>query len=148
MSISALINLDFAERLDCKINATNIIKCLINNGWRINCNHKISYIPLGDNGMYNWQEKELSYADFYEIIKQKEIANEDIGVDIYWKNTEIGLSLLIFSDLKVTLILSINRVKIDLQDIDITDSSWYLQRIIPYLYKDKMVVVRYTFIQD
>ena len=65
---------------------------------------------------------------------------------MYWRDTNIGITLLIHSYKEFSISLSINRKKINVEDArSVTDINWYVQTIIETLKKQKYQIERFTF---
>jgi len=150
MSVSANISVNLAKKIDTNIySAIEIIKNMLNNGWRVIHKNKIFYLPVGDIGDFIWQSEKIDENEFLELVKEKEIAHEIIGVSMYWKDSDIGFSLIIFETYDLSFNIMINRIRIDLSNkYDVTDVSWYLERILPCIETDKLTITRITFTQD
>ncbi len=149
MSITASIDLSLFNNSDYIFSSIDLLELMINNNWIIKKNNKISYLPLGDDDLFEWTENEMKENELKEIIKKKEIEKEIIGIVFYWENTDIGVSMLCFPDNQITFNLNINRVVIDEKECrEITDTNWYLERIIPCLKTDKFKVQNVKFCQE
>jgi len=131
MSISASIDLKLISKSNSNFSSKQVINEMVAKGWKIEKNNKIFYLPLGDDDLYDWQEKNSKDIDIWRIISRKETLQEVIGINLYWRDTDIGLSTLIFNNTEISFSISINRVKINLAEFDITDINWYLERIVP-----------------
>ncbi len=147
MSISASIDIKIYSKSNTRISATNIINTLVDHGWELQRNNKITYISVGDDDLFDWKEQCTSEINILEIICQKEDLQEIIGVNIYWMNSDVGLSMLIFNNYEISFSLSINRVKIKLIETDITDVNWYLEKLAPCFSND-LLISKITFNQD
>ena len=133
MSISASIDVKINNKTECPI--INIIKSFINGGWRVkDDDNKITYLPLGDNGDFDWQHEMISMNELMDIIEKKESAAELIGISMYWKETNIGVELLSRSSVELSFSLDINRKRIQESNImSITDANWYIERTVSIL---------------
>lgn len=120
----------------------DLFECLINNGWNYSCNGKITYLPVGDHGDYDWQCHQMSVNQLREIMKEKLLHNEVIGITMTWENTEIGGDFLFWPDGNLSLIVNKNR-KILINQF--TDVSWYISRILPVFNTGNIQLVGYTF---
>lgn len=71
-------------------------------------------------------------VSLFELFKEKQNKNEIIGIELMRADSEIGCELLVFNTKQFMFSLSIARKKLIVQDdTDITDFSWYLDRILP-----------------
>lgn len=116
--------------LDCSSFANNlekVIKQFQSIGWGIrNSYGNIEYLPKGDTE-YCWICEDIPEDAFYDIIYQKETSNEQVGVNLFYANSAVGISLISSCVNKVILSLEINRKK---TDYNYTDIIWYIEKII------------------
>jgi hypothetical protein len=119
---------------DYRISAQSILNTLIESGWNPINSGIINYLPVNDNDMYNWTQEEMSLSQLLKIVELKERGQEVIGVDLYWGNSNVGISLLIFNSTEVSFGLNINRKYID-DATQLIDFNWYALRILPNLCK-------------
>ena len=116
--------------LNCNSFADNLLKVIKQFqtiGWEIrNAHGDVEYLPKGDIE-YNWKCEPLSEDAFYEIISQKELNNEQIGVNLFYSNSTVGISMISSCVNEVVLSLGINRKKIGRNH---TDIIWYIEKII------------------
>lgn len=54
----------------------------------------VEYLPLGDDDDFDWQKKFLSEKELKELINNKQDKYERIGLNLYYENSEEGLTLL------------------------------------------------------
>jgi hypothetical protein len=115
--------------------SSKIIDNLMANGWQLNDQGKISYLPLGDKDNFDWQiQQDIDYLDLLKIVKNKELNNEPVGIIMSWKNTAIGISIIIRKEGILSIDLNINRQDFALNNhYEITDFQWYLKRLLPCL---------------
>lgn len=92
----------------------------------------ISYLPVGDEDL-DWcytNGDDIKYVE--NILYNKYQNNEIVGFSVFWKESEIGMDILIYPKLqKISFLLEINRQEIE--GMDITDFTFYLKTIIPIL---------------
>jgi len=126
--------------------AKKIVKNILDNGWVITHEEKIVCFPAASIDERDWLEKRVSVNDFLKTIKK---AKEEIVVNLFWKETDIGISVQIYPLCELSAQLcSITRLKFDLQcKVDIVDVTWYLKMILPCFHTDKSVVGRFVFSQ-
>ncbi len=141
MSISASIDIFLLKNDKYYFSVKDLIQEMQKNGWNIKKDGKICYLPLQDE-LFNWTEHPISETEWMEIVFQKEQNNEIIGVMFYWKNTKIGISMLVFPDGQITFQMTVNRLKLN---SDITNVNWYLKKIM--ICFDKFKVTEITFNQ-
>lgn len=137
--MSASISLDI--KLIKKFSLLDIVKILCDNGWSLEKDSKINFLPINDN--YNWVSENISNKVFFDIIEKKEIGKEMIGVILYWLNTNIGVSLIIFNSGDLSFNIDINRKYLD-ASIKLVDYNWYSEKIITILNK-KVGIHYYKF---
>ena len=101
-------------------------------GWLLEDNGHISLLPLGDNGEYKWLHLELSEQEkAFEVIKQKVVLKEIVGITLTWKDSKVGVDVLFPEENTILFSLTVNRKP--LIGSEFSDVSWYLERIIPAL---------------
>ena len=135
MSISASINIKLLEK---NIPTQKIIETIKNTGWALTQNNYTSYLPFGDNEMFDWQtRKDMPSTELNKLLKAKQDANEIIGLFLTWQKTDIGGSFLFWPEHSYTgfaINLSSDRQYIKINNTyKITDFNWYLEKLLPYL---------------
>ncbi|MBW4085833.1 hypothetical protein [Paenibacillus sp. S150] len=133
MSISASINICLSERSRANLSLADLFQNFVNEGWKyVNSNGEVTILPLGDNDGFDWTSTILHRDSLIDILKKKQEQKEIIGIELMQVDCEVGCELLIFNTNQMIFSLSIARKKIKVKDdIDITDFSWYLERILP-----------------
>jgi len=115
----------YSERIIDVINLFNEL------GWTYyNVEKNIEYLALGDDDNYDWQKKFLSENELYEIINNKQEKFERVGLNLYYKNSEEGITLLAKNTKEIVIDLSINRKTVENHRESITDIGWYFNNII------------------
>lgn len=146
VSFDTSINIKLARKGEEKIDSITLIKDLINGGWNIINNNIILYLPVGDDGDYDWQENEMTPCDFFDIVKTKEENSEVIGVEIRWEDSKIGGNLFIYPNLEITFSICINRKKVKLNNgEEITDINWYNERLIILLKSKNYIIESFSY---
>lgn len=146
MSVSALISVQLARKNNKKISAIHLINTFITGKWRLQDKGKISYLPLGDNDDFDWQYNEISIEELIGIVDKKEACEEIVGLLMLWDITDVGVQLLIRSELELSFSISINRKIINsLNNESITDINWYVERIIGLLKESDYIVESFSF---
>lgn len=107
----------------------NTIKALLEYGWSYNDNGQITYLPIGDAGLYNWQYKPLKdWEKVKKIISQKNQLGELVGLILTWKKTQIGGGFHFHSqEQSLSINWSVNRKKLN---EGYTDHSWYIAKVL------------------
>ncbi len=124
--------------LDCSRysdNVLDIITLLNSFGWTYyNEEDNAEYLPLGDRDSFDWQIEEISESDLYALIERKRQRKELVGLVLYYRDTEYGITLLADSTSQILIMPNINRKTLIEDDSEsITDVSWYIERIIQKL---------------
>jgi len=143
MSVSASIDVSILKNDKYDFSVEELLNTMISKNWRIKEKGKICYLPLEDE-LFDWKEEAISEIDLMKIISKKEQNKETIGVILYWKNTNIGVSMLIFQNYQVTFNIMINRLKLDDINIDVTDVNWYFKEIIGCFDKFKIQEINFN----
>lgn len=134
MSISANIDIHLSKVIKKHRSAIEIIQELTDFGWTLSLNGYVGYLPLGDTDNFDWKEEKITVEVLNEIIKEKIVLNEVVGVIMTWENTGIGGTFLFWTDEKYetfSMNTSINRQEVVLEiDYKITDFQWYLPKLL------------------
>ncbi|MBS7532023.1 hypothetical protein IC619_016375 [Hazenella sp. IB182353] len=131
MSIDSGIYISVVSDSDEKF-TKNFLMNLYNYGWSFDDHGQVSYLPIGDIDDYNWVSQTITLANLLKTVEKKEERNEVVGVNITWKDTQIGGDLLINPDGKISFSLTVNRKLFD-EEFGLVDVNWYLMRLIPPL---------------
>ena len=146
LSTDRLIHIKLIKKDQNKVDARKLITDLIDGGWSIIYNNTISYLGVRDNGNYDWQEKQISLNDFFDIAKTKQDNDEVIGVIIRWEDSEIGGTLIIHPDLEVSFLISINTKKLKLaNNEEVVDVNWYIEKLVILLKNKKYIIERFAY---
>ena len=107
----------------------HILQKLLDHGWTYNDQGSITYLPLGDREMYDWQQSPLDEWNTVNAVLESKInANERIGIILTWEDTLIGGDFHIApSSQEVSVTWSVNRKVIE---GGFTDHSWYLSKLL------------------
>lgn len=143
MSVSASIDIQLGKVSNEKISALQVINTFITNKWRIQNDNNISYLPLGDEDSFEWQSDDISVEQLINIVEKKESHGEIIGILMFWDSTEIGVELLIRSELELSFNLSINRKLIG--NTENTDINWYIEKIVVLLKENNYIIEYFSF---
>ncbi len=142
MSVSASINIKFYSEQE----TIHIIEKLIDFGWIINNNGKTTYLPLGDDDDFNWTSASVDLTKLYSIVKKKEESNETVGLVMTWLDTGVGGSVLFWDKTSFSINLYINRMVVHCNDnSSFTNINWYIEKILPALNKEKIIVQSVSF---
>ena len=150
MSISASIDLNWIPKSEFNYPLIHLIQMFLKFGWSLNYEGQILYLPLGDNGDFDWQKDDINEDEIFSIFAQKESCGETIGITMMWGDTDIGGDFLFQKDCSLSMLLSINRKTCaDITDItDITDVNWYLSKILPVLNSTDFKIESFSFNQS
>lgn len=112
--MSTSIRICLSERSRAILSVPNLIQPFVNEGWDyVDSKGIVTFLPIGDDDDFNW-------------------LCETIGIQLLRKDSKAGCDLLIFNTNKMVFSLSIYRNKIVVEsDNDITDFTWYLEKILP-----------------
>lgn len=128
MSVDAGLNIKFASN----ISPLDIILNLMDIGWLPkDYDRSQTYLPSDDKDDYSWISNNISINELLEILKEKQAVNQRIGLVLTWKDTQIGGEFFFLDDKSLMMSISIERQVI--YNTNITDVSWYIERIIPLL---------------
>ena len=126
----------YSERIIDVINLFNEV------GWKYyDAEKNIEYLPLGDNDDFDWQKKFLSENELQELINVKQDIFELVGLNLYYENSEEGLTLLAKNTKKIAIDLNINRRTVENSRESITDIGWYFDNIIQKLKKGTVLLI-------
>jgi len=141
MSVSASIKWGIHKK-NAEISWVKIIECLLANGWSLNDNNMMTFLPLHDNDMFAWQREQINEEYLIKLLTDKEDAKESLGVCVTWEDSNIGGSLLTVGNNGMLLSLTINRKTIRLcEGQNVTDVNWYLLRVSSILSQMKDIVI-------
>ena len=109
---------------------TDLIKMMNSLGWSYydDDNHA-EYLPVGDRNSFDWQMGEITESALYAIFDRKLQRGETVGLVMYYRNTEHGITLLASDTSEIHIIPNINRKTLDDDEDSITDVNWYVERI-------------------
>ena len=112
----------------------DIISLFNKMGWKyFNSKGEVEYLPLGDDDDYDWQKSVLSDDEVREVINSKQEHSEKIGLNLYYNNSFVGISLLADNTSQILLNLNINRKTINDTRDALTDVTWYIKHIVQKL---------------
>ncbi len=148
MSISSSIDIKLVDKYNSDNSYWTIIDTLQNNGWKLFNEKKVQYLPLGDNGDYDWKFEELTVDEFITIIEEKEKNSEVVGIELIWENTKIGGQLLIFNSNELSFNITVNKKFINDDNLTrLIDINWYVEKLIPCLL-EHYVIEQLSFQQN
>ena len=157
MSVESSISLRIVESASRAIvSPIKILKTLEVCNWNlVNQHGYVSYLPLGDDEMFDWTYDKIDVRSLMKILEEKELRDECIGVGVTWQDSDIGGTILLYSNKEraekrihssMSFCLDGNR-KILLDDghSKITDVNWYLTKILPIFNQNDTIVEYYTY---
>lgn len=119
---------DYSEKI------SDIVNLLYESGWTYyNAEKKIEYLPFGDKDDYMWQNKFLSKQELQELICNKQNDLERVGLNLFYENSDTGVTLLAQNTKEILICLNINRKTIDGTKRAMTDISWYFINMVQRL---------------
>ena len=156
MSVSASIKLRIVDIKTRSLTPPlKIIEKLLNNGWRIEREGGICYLPLGDNDEFDWSDYTNGTTALMDILQEKERRNELIGLVLDWEGTSIGGDLLLWTKEEIdgkrihtsmSFCLGGDRkLLIDDDQFKITDVNWYVVNLLKIFNQDDTLVEYYTY---
>jgi hypothetical protein len=121
------------------INAIDIVDALLNSGWTMDVEGDIRlYLGDGDWAVFNILEE----SRVLSRIGQRGAA-ETIGISLRWQGTSHGLDVLFVENSPaITFSLTIHRRQ--LGNMNFTDVSWYLERVLPALVSSGLKIEELT----
>ena len=123
-----------------------LIESLCDAGWTVfNSNGKIEYLPFGDDEDFCWCEDVITEDELKKIISSKQNNNELCGVNLFYRGTDHGVSLLARNIEEVMVSISINRKTISEGNDALSDVEWYFSKIIKVLHEDTSLQISYKF---
>lgn len=106
----------------------DILKLFQQVGWDIfNSQGKVEYLPIGDDDEFNWQCEEIPESKLYDTIAEKISQKEQVGINLFHKDGNEGITFLAYSPEQIILSIGVNRKLIRESH---TDMVWYLENII------------------
>ena len=139
MSVSASIDLRVVSRSSKK--PISQMQILIKNGWNLQRNGYVCFLPIGDGDNFAWEALPMSIESLMEILQEKENKGELIGVLTTWQDSEIEGDLLLWSNqeiekdpTKTSFSLNVNatrKILLEYGRDKITDVNWYLTKLLP-----------------
>lgn len=145
MSVESTIYVTISSKQDASI--VQVIKLLLKNGWSIfDTQKRVSYLPLHDDDLFDWNVSTLSEREVLHLLEQKEDIGEIIGLSLYWSDGMTGIILLAYNLENMQFITEINRKTVTTYDNQKrTDQEWYLKRIIEPLKSSGLLIKSYKF---
>lgn len=112
----------------------DIINLLNECGWKYyNTKQKVEYLPVGDIDSFSWQDDFFSESELRELINEKQNGYELVGLNLFYENSGVGVTLLARETKEMLFCLRINRKKLGNDRESITDIGWYFNNIIQEL---------------
>lgn len=145
MSVSAYLELKVVHSQGCEMNPVALVEQLMDYGWEPSINYEMSYLPLGDDGDFDWETEKFNLESLMATLREKELQGELIGVVLTWKDSGIGGQFLVYEDGTLSISMSINRKFIDEVEEKITDLNWYLVRILPAFNREGQQVISFKY---
>jgi hypothetical protein len=98
------------------------------------------------DGEWTFNDANISQTKLMKILQEKEQKKETIEVLLTWQNTNFGGTFTFQSKEKLFINLTPNRKTMQGQyDTRMTDSNWYLMRILPIFHEKNIDVYYFQF---
>ena len=126
---------------------TDFIKLLNSLGWSYyDGDRHAEYLPVGDSDSFDWQMDDSTESVLFSVFDRKLQQEETVGLVMYYRDTEYGITLLASDTSEIIIIPNINRRTLTEDDEDsLTDVNWYAERIIQKLLWCNCGLVSYKF---
>lgn len=124
----------------------DIISLFTKMGWKyFNSKGEVEYLTLGDDDDYDWQKSVISDDEVRAVINSKQENSGKIGLNLYYNNSFVGISLLADNTSQILLNLNINRKTIDDTRDGLTDVTWYIKHIVQKLETEECTIENFKF---
>lgn len=145
MSVSSSITLSLAMR---NINSFDVVRLLLRTGWSPSFQGHVSFLPLGDDGNFDWKcVPESNLPDALQEIEAKSGLGEMLGILLVSDNSDCGGEFLIYSDCKVVFSLTVNRRLLS-ESEHVTDIGWYITKIFRTFKNGEMQITSMHWIDE
>lgn len=125
----------YSERIIDVINLFNEL------GWKYyNDEKNIEFLPLGDDDDFDWQKKVFLVDELNELINNKQDMNERVGMNLYYENSDVAITLLAKNTKEIVIDLNINRKTIENNRESITDIGWYFNKIVQKVMENGCII--------
>ncbi len=157
MSRSASIALRIIDRsTKSPLSPIRTLQMLVDYGWNLlGADNSVLYLPVGDDDMFDWTCGNMSMKSLMELLTEKELAGELVGVYMSWRDMGIGGDVLLWQEsnmiqknVLVSMSLCIDasrKTLIHESGLEITDVSWYLTRLLPAFNQGDTYVEYYVY---
>ncbi len=125
MGLQASIDLSYPN----EINFDTFIESMVNCGWSINDNKRITYLANDD---FDWKNDDLNKQELIKkILFDRFLNNKIVGIALTLQNSTGGLFHFLPCKKEIMILLNINRVK--LIDTQFTDYTFYINKLYPVI---------------
>lgn len=136
--MEAMITLNCEKYSD---NIIDVLKLFQDIGWDIyDTQGMVEFLPINDSGQYNWKREKISELTLYNIISDKIMHGEQIGINLFYNNGCEGITFIAESTKQIVLCLSINR---KIYCGRYTDMAWYFENIVYKLLNKNVRLLSY-----
>lgn len=125
----------------CHVTQLYILQILRQNGWEFGTSGVKAFLPINDNGMFDWQYEKITDDELFGIFKIQSDLKEHIGADITWDNGKFRTLLGLSPDLSLYFI--IERGDRPINAYGVTDFDWFLNKIIPVFKNNEYIGIEY-----
>ena len=123
MGLQASIDISYSK----EINLEKFIEQIINAGWSMNDNNKITYLINDD---FNWENNDLTeHESIKKILFDRFSNNKMSGIALTLPDLSGGLFHFLPGKNEIMILLNINRTRIS--ETPFTDYTFYIQKLYP-----------------
>ena len=141
MSHAASIRIQFAN---APKPATDVLEALLADGWSYDDHGDVAYLPQGDDESFDWQRAPVtSWPEIWDLLHTKTENKEGVGLVLLHTDGRTGGEFWMPHDSSaLSASWSVNRR--ELFEGAATDHSWYLQRILPTIFRLGLTIEEIT----
>lgn len=157
MSVDASVSLRIVDVMSgVLVSPMKILEMLAVSQWSfVNQHGNAMYLPIGDRDSFNWQADKMDTKSLMMILSTKAQQGELIGVSLYWKDSSVGGSLLLWQEkeaeqekIHAPFCFSLDSDRQILSgdyNCKITDVNWYLTKLLPVFNQGDSLVEYFTY---
>ncbi len=131
MSIQTSLDLKLVNKNYDKLELLEVLIILEMKNWSMQKNGETLFLPIDDDGDYNWTKDRLTLVELENIISNKVDNKETIGIALYHEVDSVGVEVLYFSEGYLSFLLSTNvKYLFTSRDGRIVDANWYIKELV------------------